>query len=50
MIMILFQLHDVNDDVIDDEKNFRCFIDVPVSVPNVVDVAALSLSPDDVVF
>ena len=37
------------DDDIDDEKNFRWFIDMPVSVPYAVDVVALSLSPDDVV-
>ena len=49
MMMILLQLHDVKYDNIDDEKNFRCFIDVPVSVPYVDDVVSLSLSLDDVV-
>ena len=49
MMMMLFQLHAVNDDDIDDEKNFRWFIDMPVNVPDADDVAALSLSPDDVV-
>jgi hypothetical protein len=44
MMMILLQLHVVNDDVIDDEKNFRSFVDVPISVPDVDDVVALSLS------
>ena len=50
-MMILFQFHDVNDDVIDDEKNFWWFIDVPFSVPDANDVVSLSLSlsPDDVV-
>ena len=46
-MMIPFQLFVGND--IDDEKNFRWFIDMPVSVPDVVDVASLSLSPNDVV-
>jgi hypothetical protein len=32
------------DDDIDDEKNFRRFIDMLVSVPDVVDVVSLSLS------
>jgi hypothetical protein len=49
MMMMILHLHVVNDDVIDDEKNFRLFIDMPVSVPDVFDVATLSLSPDDVV-
>ena len=44
MMMMLLQLHVVNDDVIDDEKNFRWFIDVSVNVPDGDDVAALSLS------
>ena len=48
MMMMPFQLHVVDDDI-DDEKNFRWFIDMPVSVPEVVDVAAISLSPDNVV-
>ena len=43
MMMMLFQLLAMDDDV-DDEKNFRRFIDMPVSVPDVVDVVALSLS------
>ena len=43
MTMMLFQLHAVNNDVIDDEKNFRWFIDVPVSVPDVDDDASLLL-------
>jgi hypothetical protein len=40
-MMMLLRLHVVNDD---DEKKIQCFIDVSVSVPNVVDVVALSLS------
>ena len=45
-MMMLLQLHDVNDD---DEKIFWWFIDMLVIVPDVVDVVSLSLSPDDVV-
>ena len=48
MMMMPFQLSPVNDDI-DDEKNFWWFIDMPISVPDVVDVVGLSLSPDDVV-
>ena len=48
MMMMPFHLLDV-DDNIDDEKNFRWFIDMTVSVPDAVDVVALSFSPDDVV-
>ena len=44
MMMMLLQLHAVKDDVIDDKKNFRWFIDVPVNVPNDDDVVSLSLS------
>ena len=44
MMMMLLQLHVVNDDDIDDEKNFWSFIDVSVSVPNVDDDVALSFS------
>ena len=44
MMMILLHLHALNNDFIDDEKNFQWFIDVLVSVPDVVDVIALSLS------
>jgi hypothetical protein len=40
-MMMLLQLHATNDD---DEKNFRLFIDMLVNVPDIVDVAALSLS------
>jgi hypothetical protein len=43
MMVMSFQLHVVDDDI-DDEKNFRWFIDMPVSVPYVVDVPSLSLS------
>jgi hypothetical protein len=43
MMMMPFQLPVVDDDI-DDEKNFRWFIDMPVSVPDVVDVVSLSLS------
>ena len=49
MMMMILQLQDVNDDVIDGEKNFRWFIDMPVNFPDAVDVVALSLSLDDVV-
>ena len=49
MMMMLLHLHAMKDDVIDDEKNFLWFIDMPVSVPDADDVAALSLTPDDVV-
>jgi hypothetical protein len=48
MMMMLLQLHVVNDDDIDDEKNFRRFIDVPVSVP-VLMMMLPSPSLDDVV-
>ena len=48
MMMMPFQLPVVNDDI-DDEKNFRWFIDMSISVPDVVVVSYLSLSPDDVV-
>jgi len=48
MMMMPFQLPTMNDDI-DDEKNFRWFIDMSVSVLDDVDVVALSLSPDDVV-
>ena len=41
---MLLQLHAINDDDIDDEKNFRRFIDVPSSVPNVVDDVVLSFA------
>ena len=44
MMMMLLEHHAVNDDDIDDEKNFRWFIYVQVSVPDVDDVVALSLS------
>ena len=44
MMMMLHQLHAVNDDDIDDEKNFQWFIDMSVNVPDVDDVDALSLS------
>ena len=47
-LVMPFQLPARNDDV-DDEKNFQWFIDMPVSVPDVVDVVSLTLSPDDVV-
>ena len=43
-MMMLFQLHVVNDDDIDDEKNFRWFIDVSVSVPDANDDVSLSFS------
>ena len=43
MMMMPFHLLDVDDDI-DDEKNFRWFIDMSDSVPYVVDVASLSLS------
>ena len=43
MMMMPFQLLAVDDDI-DDEKNFRWFIDMPFSVPDVVYVDALSLS------
>ena len=48
MMMMPFHLLAVDDDI-DDEKNFWWFIDMLVSVPDAVDVAALSLSSDDVV-
>ena len=43
--MMPFQLPVVDDDI-DDEKNFWWFIDMPVSVQDVDDVASLSLSND----
>ena len=43
MMMMPLQLHDVDDDI-DDEKNFWWFIDIPVSVTDVVDAIYLSLS------
>ena len=43
MMMMPFQLLVVDDDI-DDEKKFQWFIDMPVSVPDTVDVVALSLS------
>jgi hypothetical protein len=42
MMMMLLQLHAINDDDIDDEKNFRRFIDVAVSVSDIDDDVALS--------
>jgi len=42
MMMMPFQLLVVDDDI-DDEKNFWGFIDMPINVPDVIDVAALSL-------
>ena len=44
MMMMLLQLHFVNDDDIDDEKNFQWFIDVLVNVLDVDDNATLSFS------
>ena len=46
---MLFQIHVVNEDNIDDEKNFWWFVDMSFSVPDVDDDVSLSLSPDDVV-
>jgi hypothetical protein len=43
MMMMPFQLHVVDDDI-DDEKNFRSFIDMLVSVQDDDDVFSLSLS------
>jgi hypothetical protein len=40
----LLHIHVVNDDDIDDEKNFRLFIDVSVNVPDANDDVALSFS------
>jgi hypothetical protein len=48
-MMMMLQLHAVNDDVVDHEKNSQWFIDMPVSAQDDDDVVALSLSPDDVV-
>ena len=47
-MMMLLQIHVVNDDDIDDDKKILWFVDVPFSVPDVVDDASLSLPPDDV--
>jgi hypothetical protein len=43
MMMMPFHLPAVDDDI-DDDKNFRSFIDMPVNVLDVVDVVSLSLS------
>ena len=44
MMKMLLQLHAVNDDDIDDDKNFWWFVDMPINVPDVDDIVALSLS------
>jgi hypothetical protein len=49
MMMMLLQLHAVNDDVIDDEKNFSMIYRYASQCSRCCDVVALSLSPDDVV-
>jgi len=45
MMMILVQLHGVNDD----DKNFWWFVDVPFSVPDDDDASSPSLSLDNIV-
>ena len=43
MVIMLLHLHGVNEDDIDDEKKIWWFIDMPVSVLDVVDDVSLSL-------